>query len=305
LEAHQIELPQMIKKETFRRILPLRQRQLVVATLEKVLGARWKPIAFRYIDQTSLTALSRRRVFEPELKLVPFFISKPGAVFDIGANVGQYTYVLEKTVGARHTYSIEPVPQLCSKLMRLFPEVKVLNLALSETEGTQSLKIPVIAGSPLWSRSTLERFSEPGEESSIFEHVHLRTLDALCDENNVRDVAFIKVDVEGHEQKVLNGATKVIARFHPVLLVEIEQRHYAQPIADLFSWIQKQGYSGLFYDVRRMSLRPIAEFSIDSDQRVETLGTADYVNNFFFVREDAAHNITDAVHRAIRQSAIH
>jgi FkbM family methyltransferase len=294
----------MINKQTFRRILPLRQRQLVASTLQNVLGPRWKPIAFRHIDQTSMSALSRRRVFEPELKLVPFFISKPGAVFDIGANLGEYTYVLEKTVGPRRTYSIEPIPQLSAKLTRLFPEVKVLNLALSDTAGTQSLKIPIIDGNPVWSRSTLEQFSEAGETGSIFEQVRLQTLDSLCEEINVRDVAFIKIDVEGHEQKVLNGATKVMARCHPVLLVEIEQRHHTEPIACIFSWIQKHGYSGLFYDLRRMSLRPIAEFSIDSG-RVETLGTADFVNNFFFVKHEAAHHIMEAVLSATRHGAIH
>jgi hypothetical protein len=103
---------------------------------------------------------------------------------------------------------------------------------------------------------------------------------------------------------VLNGATKVMARCHPVLLVEIEQRHHTEPITGIFSWIQKQGYSGLFYDLRRMSLRPIAEFSIDSG-RVETLGTADFVNNFFFVKHEAAHHIMEAVLSATRHGAIH
>jgi FkbM family methyltransferase len=279
---------------------PLRPKQLVAAALQNVLGWRWTARVFRHIDRASLTALPERRVFEPELKLVPFLITKPGVVFDIGANVGEYTYVLAKTVGPRFTYAVEPVPQLSSRLVRLFPGVTVLNLAMSDAEDTQTLKIPVIDGKPLWSRSTLEQISEAGEAGAIFEQVRLRTLDALCDEFKISDVAFIKIDVEGHEQKVLHGATKLLARCRPVLLVEIEQRHHPEPITGIFSWMRDRGYSGFFYDSRRMALRPVGEFSIDADQRIEMLGTAEYVNNFFFVRENAAENLIAAVHRAVR-----
>jgi FkbM family methyltransferase len=294
----------MINKQTIRRFVPARQRQVIVAALQRVLGPRWKTIVFRHIDQTSLKTLSQTRAFEPELKLVPFFLSKAGATFDIGANVGEYTYVLERTVGPQQTYSIEPVPQLYSKLTRLFPAANVLRVALSDVEGTQSLKIPIVDGNPLWSRSTLERFSEIGETGAVMESVHLQTLDGLCEEINVTDVQFIKIDVEGHEEKVLHGAAKVLARWHPVLLVEIEQRHHAEPIARVFSWIQEQGYSGHFYDVQKMALRPIGDFSIDSNQRIDMLGTTNYINNFFFVREEGAEQMIEAVHQRIRRAAI-
>jgi len=295
----------MLNRNTVRSIFPDGPRQLLVAAFQKVLGSRWKTIAFRHIDQTSLSELSRRRDFELELKLVPLFISKPGAVFDIGANVGEYTYVLEKTVGSQYTYSIEPVPQLSSKLRKLFPKCTVLDVALSGEEGTQRLKIPIINGDPLWSRSTLEQFSEVGETSALFEQVRAQTLDTLCDEINVKDVQFIKIDVEGHELKVLQGATRVLATSRPVLMVEVEQRHHAEPITALFSWMQTLGYSGLFYDAKRMSLRPVEEFSADSDQRLDLLGTASYINNFFFVKKDAVENVTSIVHKAIGQNAAH
>jgi hypothetical protein len=136
-----------------RNILPNRSRQLLRATFEHVLGSRWKAIAFRHIDRTSLQELSKRRIFEPELKLAPLFISKVVPVFDIGANTGEYSYVFERTVGSHCTYAIEPVRQLSSRLKRLFPDVKVLSIALSDTRDTQNLKIPIVNGKPLLSRS--------------------------------------------------------------------------------------------------------------------------------------------------------
>ena len=82
-----------------RRLVPDAPREFACSVLQRVLGSHWTSIGFRHIDHTPLRALSKSKVFEPELKLLPFFISKPGIVFDVGANIGEYTYVLEKTVG--------------------------------------------------------------------------------------------------------------------------------------------------------------------------------------------------------------
>ena len=95
-----------------RRLVPDGPRELASAALRRVMGSRWPSIGFRHIDQTPLRALSGSKLFEPELKLLPLFISKPGAVFDVGANIGEYTYVLGKTVGLENVYAIEPVPRL-------------------------------------------------------------------------------------------------------------------------------------------------------------------------------------------------
>ena len=287
------------------KMLPPRQRQVIASMLESVLGSHWKVVRFRRIDQTALSTLSEHRIFEPELKLVPLFISKPGAVFDIGANVGEYTYVLEKAVGSRRTFAIEPVPQLTARLKRLFPQVRVLSVALSDGDGTRNLKIPIVDGKPLLTRSTLEEFSEPNETGGIFEHVQIQTLDALCESMNVADVAFMKIDVEGHELKVLQGASGVLTRCHPTLLVEIEQRHHSESISKLFSWIGEQEYSGFFYHAQQMLFLPIKDFSVNSHQRLEALGTARYINNFFFVHRNAAESVLQLVRPAIQNKTIH
>src|ERR1700730_7219577 len=103
-------------KSRIRHIVPLAPRQFVSALLLRVLRSHWASIDFRHIDRTSLSAASKSRMFEPELKLIPLFISNPGFVFDVGANRGEYTYVLAKTVGSEFTYAIEPLPRLCTRL---------------------------------------------------------------------------------------------------------------------------------------------------------------------------------------------
>jgi FkbM family methyltransferase len=287
-------------RSRMRRLLPGPLREFSSALLRRILGSHWTSIGFRHIDRTPLSTLSKGRFFEPELKLLPFFISKPGFVFDVGANVGEYTYVLEKAVGSENVYGIEPLPQLCARLRALFPKAHILNMALSDTDGTLTLKTPIINGSPLWTRSTLERFVDNGETGALLEEVPVLPLDVLCEQLGVRDVALIKIDVEGHEKSVLLGASTVLQSCHPVLLVEIEQRHHVEPVTELFSWIEALGYHGLFFDSQTMSLRPIDEFSVDHYQQLANFSSGPYVNNFFFTNEVSAKTMVEIVDRAAK-----
>jgi FkbM family methyltransferase len=228
---------------------------------------------------------------------LPMLISGAGPAFDVGANRGEYTYVFEKTVGAAQTYAIEPLPRLCSQLRRLFPDANVLNLGLSDTVAKLTLKIPIIQGAPMWTRSTLERFAEDGETGAVFEEVPVLPLDLLCEQLHVENVEVIKIDVEGHEKSVLLGATKILKACHPILLLEIEQRHHSEPITKIFSFIEDLGYEGFFFDMATASLRSIHNFSSEIHQLHENLGSTNYVNNFFFFNEVTALSMTEFVNR--------
>jgi FkbM family methyltransferase len=293
----------MLLRRACRSFLSPREKERLAGLLRRVLGPHWKALYFEEIDRTSLFETPDGRRTDTGLKLAPFFISGPGAAFDIGANAGRYTYVLEKTVGSEHTYAIEPIPQLASRLTQLFPHSHIFNMALSDEEGTLDLKIPIVRGFPLWGRSSLEEFRcpEPGDNGTVIEKVSVQTLDRLCETLKVRDVRFVKIDVEGHEFRVLRGAQKTLARWRPVLLVEIEQRHHIEPVAQGFAWIQEQGYSGFFYDSTEMLLRPIEHFAVEVDQQPDHHEDGRYINNFFFVATSNADAVIDQVERAIHK----
>jgi FkbM family methyltransferase len=60
-------------------------------------------------------------------------------------------------------------------------------------------------------------------------------------------VALIKIDVEGHELRVLQGAQQILARSHPILYVENDRRDLSPP---LIEWLLVQGYR-LWWHVTR------------------------------------------------------
>jgi hypothetical protein len=59
-----------------------------------------------------------------------------------------------------------------------------------------------------------------------------------------RPVSLVKIDVEGHEADVLEGASELLERDRPALAVEIEQRHLVgRSVADVVEWVMERGAS--------------------------------------------------------------
>jgi hypothetical protein len=124
--------------------------------------------------------------------------------------------------------------------------------------------------------ATLERREGTGQ----MHRVALRRLDDICAHIEGR-ISFIKIDVEGHELEVLRGGTATLAKHRPNLLIEIEQRHSAGPIEETLKYVASLGYRGEFLDKANQP-QPLETFDADRHQRVERVGTRQYVSNFIF-----------------------
>lgn len=83
------------------------------------------------------------------------------------------------------------------------------------------------------------------------------------------DVGFIKIDVEGHEQAVLDGAIKTIRRCRPRMLVEVDERLSPGGLAIARRYFEALEYRG--YYIRQGKLHPISTFSADVMQKPDNL----------------------------------
>jgi FkbM family methyltransferase len=233
------------------------------------LPRHWQPIAaYHYYRARSL--------LEPELAFVCSSLRPGLRAIDVGANEGVYTHAFARC-GA-FVEAFEPQPRCLTVLRsyeRRWPNVHVHGEALGDTPGYATLYVPFSDGRQVTGRASLE---PPTEAASAYT-VRTRTLDAL----GFKDVALIKIDVEGHELRVLRGARETIRACNPLLLVEIEQRHIQTPIASVFDEIIALGYEGGFLD-RRRELRPLDEFDVSTHQPIANADVprALYVNNFIF-----------------------
>ena len=224
----------------------------------------------------------RYRLDPYEIKFMINRVKKGDTVVDVGAHKGGYLYWLLKCIGQGGLcYAFEPQLRLYKKLQQDFAysdNVRLERMAVSEYVGTKTLHIPSIIGhSP---GATLEL---------LFDRTHsyavpVTTLDIYF---QTRDIVphFIKIDVEGHELSVLKGGKELLEHHHPVLLVEIENRHLlGMTCLDVFSFVEDLGYQGWFYD-RKGKLCPVRTFDSEQHQKSHAgryWTATSYRNNFLF-----------------------
>lgn len=236
-------------------------------------------ISQKAFPRLTLALLANRTwVLEPEVALVSLLSRRKGVAVDAGVNKGVYLYHL-----SRHFHKVigfEPLPMLASYLRKAAPaNASVHQAALSNAPGTATLRLPkgfIELGS--LEHHTSETWTTEGE---VEEHVvKLDTLDSLA----LDDVALLKIDVEGHELSVLEGATDTIERCLPTVLVEVEERHREGGVARIRSFLEERGYKGYYLD--GLSLKPVSAFDLVRDQNIKSLENSEkvgrYINNFIY-----------------------
>ncbi len=219
---------------------------------------------------------------EPELNLLPWIVDKNRVAIDIGAHSGLYSQQLAKL--ATHVIALEAIPELAANLRRLLPEVEVIHAAASDRSGMISLAIP--EGKPGLSSVAHETFDQSLPIRKI--DVECITVDELLAKRNDK-IGFIKIDVEGHELAVLEGAKNTIATHRPALLIEAEERHRPGTVEAIFRFFEAQAYGGFYLDGQ---LRALSSFDTTVHQSLDNIDIRDldrgfyagkYINNFIFI----------------------
>ncbi len=211
---------------------------------------------------------------EPGLKLVPLLVDPGRAALDIGANRGIWAHEMARF--AKAVLAFEPNPKLFAVLQKAARKpVLCRPEALSDSEGEAELLIPGSEG----------RFSNQGASlnpAKVGDAAHMRVTvrTARLDDLDPPPVGFMKIDVEGHERAVLEGARGVIARDKPAMIIELEERHTGRDINDELDHVESFGYRTLVLVRGQMIDR--SRFDPDRDHRA-LAGKPGYGNNFVFL----------------------
>jgi FkbM family methyltransferase len=224
------------------------------------------------------------RTGEAEMLYLPDWVGPGDLAIDVGANLGGYTYELSRLSG--HVIAFEPNPAMASAIGSLhLPGVVVRPEALSDISGEITLHIPHGQKHVL---ASIELGVVAGEECATVT-VPTAPLDSL----ELNGVRFIKIDVEGAEERVLKGASATIARERPILLVEIEERHNVGGLRRIDDSLSAIGYKGWF--LTNAEWQPLSRFDAETMQNPAVLlrehscrREIRYVNNFLFLPEGSA-----------------
>ncbi|MEA2806533.1 MAG: hypothetical protein QOJ17_674 [Rhodospirillaceae bacterium] len=241
------------------------------------------------------------RYGEVELHLLEFLCRRDQDAIDVGANDGCYVHYLRRH--ARQVIAFEPMPSLARMLRRKFRRgVVVESMALSDTAGTVSLRMPVVDGVVVTGCSTVSSAASATYPAHRAIEVPMDRLDSVYG----GEVGFIKIDVEGHEQAVLDGAIETIRRCRPRMLVEVDERLAPGGLARAKAYFRDLGYLGYYVEAGR--LEPIERFSTERLQNPANLPdlTAPlqqrkrfgrYIYNFIFLPPgeptETLHRLTD------------
>lgn len=145
-------------------------------------------------------------------------------VYDIGAHAGFHT--LFCALRAHQTIAFEPHPANRASIerqMTLNPglNARVLPYALSDTNGASALAEP--------SNRSMAYVSDDGVIP-----IELRTMDSLVAQG-MAPPDLIKMDVEGHELRVLRGGAETIKAHHPIILCDRNDENTSTEVAELLA----------------------------------------------------------------------
>jgi FkbM family methyltransferase len=143
---------------------------------------------------------------------------KPGMIaVDCGAHIGEYTLLFAHLVGSNgRVYAFEPDPRVFKILkenvsINNLHNVVLNNIALSDFCGETDFLLNT--------DPTASSLVKAGNHIIESTRVSVTTLDSFIQENKITKIDALKIDVEGAEEAVLNGAKEVLSHFEPGLIV--------------------------------------------------------------------------------------
>jgi FkbM family methyltransferase len=162
-------------------------------------------------------------VMEPNfLRLISSNLKSTDVFFDIGSNIGQHGLYASRFCST--VYCFEPITRLFEQLSLTiaknnFTNIKALNLALGSNNGV----MPIFSDAYNMGASSI-LFNK---NKSLEQMVSVRKLDDFIEQTPTR-IDMMKIDVEGFEWEVLQGAEKTMRKYKPMLLIEYSLPWYNQ-----------------------------------------------------------------------------
>jgi FkbM family methyltransferase len=173
---------------------------------------------------------------------------QPGQnMVDIGANLGEVALSCAKRVqpGGK-VFAFEPNPaayELLAANLELNSGLpcQPIPLALGAIEGTVQLRLPDHRNN-----GTVTIDASGISFGGYIGACSMETLDGYADRVSLPKIHLVKIDVEGYESAVLNGAKRCIDRWRPLLVLELVdslQRVHGRTANDLAEWLREQNYA--------------------------------------------------------------
>jgi FkbM family methyltransferase len=209
---------------------------------------------FEYPLDSALGSLLSVDNFESvELDFVVRSLSPGDVLLDVGANGGLYSVLASKQVGpSGHIYAFEPgIRELVlfrrNVKINSCENVTVVSKAVSNQSGTTQFAI-----SQDGAMNSLKQTDHPMQKFKEWQTVEMTMLDTFVEDAGIDKVDFIKIDVEGAENLVFEGATKLLSSNNKMTILfeacDANSESFGYSARDLLMYIKGMGFYIYYLD---------------------------------------------------------
>ena len=193
-----------------------------------------------------------------QLFLLPLLVRKNDTAIDIGANIGEISILLAKLVGENGSvHSFEPIMENYEQMnvnindTNCASVIHTYKVGLSESESRATFTVPKerLTEATLKPHSAQEWVDyEKRNDNYYTEECTITTLDNFVKEKGIKNISFIKCDVEGNEFPVLKGAEGILrTKNPPIILLEAYEKwtkDFGYHPSEMFQYLNKiAGYN--------------------------------------------------------------
>lgn len=240
---------------------------------------------------------------EPETPYLADLLSGSPVCLHVGASDGRHSYVMTQVAPKARVYAIEPSAfafEVLKKTVawhRIGDRVTPVHAAVSDHAGEMLLVTPKKMSGRMGRAYAYVSETAPNgaarpdleDQGADLQKTLVITLDKFCAEHGVDRVDFIRMDIEGAEQKALEGANEILDRDRPHVLLEIHpimlQARFGGSAEAVVALFQRRGYRMFALNGDRLEERTTV---------VSDLPWKDY----FFIHPSRAARLPDGVFKA-------
>ncbi len=199
--------------------MSLRLRSKIIGIYRKIFGKKIFIKFNKFILKLAFSGLGINNYINMKvsgekrlLEKLSKYIDKDDVVLDVGAFHGDYAKLVFETTGSRNIFSFEPHPNNFKRLKKEVEDLPIekFNLGLSDSAGRKKIfdykENPGSSHASIDSANISKLKGEPVDELLV----DFNTVDSFVAERSIRNIKLMKIDVEGHEYKVLQGASNCI-----------------------------------------------------------------------------------------------
>jgi FkbM family methyltransferase len=180
-----------------------------------------KKITFNLHENETISSAinSTQNFFEVDfLEFVRNNYPKQTTIIDIGANIGNHSLFFSEFLEYDEIICFEPFDKNVEllKLNLIGKNCKIMDYALSDSDSEITLYNSQMNNFGGFSLHFYDGSKRENKSFIVKDKITTKTLDSL----NLSNISMIKIDVEGHENSVLNGGIETIKRNQPIIFIE-------------------------------------------------------------------------------------